>query len=200
MGMNHWEWEGMGLNRHSRSERRWPNRKTFGRLLLISTRPTAIHFQSLLDNIYITILWLLPNYMLTACWRVSKQLAGSHITWKSAVVSPTNNTLSISIPSQPFKTIIITPTRHRLRTIHTTTSCTNCRPYIYPRLHVVVYVVVQLQSVHLVQGRRLRGDEGDMSPPIFRQGGRHALCPPKLTSQCMPFSSLTSFHSIQLQK
>jgi len=34
-----------------------------------------------------------------------------------------------------------------------------------------------------------------MSPNI-PTGGRHALCPPKLTSQCMLFSSLISLYSI----
>jgi len=59
----------------------------------------------------------------------------------------------------------------------------------------------ELDLAVICQGRRLQvGDEGDMSPQYSDRGDYMLYVLPKLTSQCMPFSSLTSFHSIQLQK
>jgi len=59
-----------------------------------------------------------------------------------------------------------------------------------------------ISSVQFLQGRRLRGDEGYMSPNIPTGDAVLHAPPPKkkLISQCMPLSSLTGFHSIQLQK
>jgi len=54
----------------------------------------------------------------------------------------------------------------------------------------------QLPTIHT--GAAISGAWGGHVPPIFRQGMLHV--PQKLISRCMPLSSLTSFHSIQLQK
>jgi len=40
-------------------------------------------------------------------------------------------------------------------------------------------------NLHVKQGRRLRGDEGDMSPQYFDRGRQHASCPPKITEKSM---------------
>jgi len=50
------------------------------------------------------------------------------------------------------------------------------------------------------RGGNCGGDKGDMSAPNIPTGDDMLHVPPKLPRQCMPFSSLTSFHSIQLQK
>jgi len=60
-------------------------------------------------------------------------------------------------------------------------------------------LVAHLLPLLYTSGAAIAGDRGGTCPLIFRQGD-DMLYVRQLTSQCMLFSSLTSFHSIQLQK